>query len=292
MVKSMTGYGSGKSSREEFELGVEIKTVNNRFADVSVRLPRGFLFAEEKVKAAIQAGVSRGKADVFVSYTAAEGSDVAVSVNLPLAKQYYDAVQKIGDRLAISEEVSAYQIVRLSEVVTLDKPEPDKEKILECLLEAVGAALLELNMMRMAEGARLASDIVGRLETIESRVKIIEERSPETVKEYRERLYAKLSEVLENTQIDESRILTEAAIYADKVAVDEETVRLRSHIAQMRDTLSLAVPVGRKLDFIVQEMNREANTIGSKCSDSALLTQVLEIKAEVEKLREQVQNIE
>ena len=292
MIKSMTGYGGGKSACADYEFTVELKSVNNRFADISVRSPRGFLFAEEPIKAAVQARVSRGKLDLFLSYNAIGQSDIAVTVNDALAAQYKAAVDKIASDLGLDSELSAYEISRYADVLTLEKRELDKDSVLAAILEAVEAALAEHEKMRLAEGQKLCDDMLSRLSSIEDFVARVEERSPETVREYREKLTIRMQEILENNQIEESRILTEAAIFADRVAVDEETVRLRSHIEQMRLFLSDGIPIGRKLDFVVQEMNREANTIGSKCNDNEISRIVLEVKSEIEKIREQVQNIE
>lgn len=292
MIKSMTGYGGAKEAAAEYELSIELKSVNNRFFDISVRAPRGFMFAEDAVKTAVQARISRGKVDVFISLSALSQNDAVVTVNHALASEYKKAIDDIGSALGISGEVSAYQISKFPDVLTLEKKELDKDEALESLLGVLGRALDEHEAMRLREGQKLMEDISGRLNIIEGLVSGVEARSPQTVLEYRERLYAKMQEVLGRAQLDENRILTEAAIFADRVAVDEETVRLRSHIGQMRDMLRESVPVGRKLDFIVQELNRETNTIGSKCNDNEITRIVLEMKSEVEKIREQVQNIE
>lgn len=292
MIKSMTGYGGAKVIDGDFEFSVELKCVNNRYLDTSVRIPRGFMYAEDSVKAAVQSHISRGKADVFINISSLSGSDSAVTVNEALAAEYKSAIEKIGTLLGIGSEVSAYQIARLSDVLTLDKQELDKDAALSKLMEAIEAALTDFDNMRMREGIKLYEDISARLSAIEAYVSFIEQRSPQSVAEYRERLTKRMQEVLENTQLDESRILTEAAIYADRTAVDEETVRLRSHISQMREMLSGASPAGRKLDFIVQELNRETNTIGSKCNAQDITRTVLDMKSEIEKIREQVQNIE
>lgn len=292
MIKSMTGYGGGKCTAAEYELSVELKSVNNRFADISVRTPKGFMFAEEAVKSAVQSRISRGKIDVFVTLTGAGQSESTVVVNEALAAEYAAAVALLADRLGLSAEISAYSISRYPDVLTLEKKEIDKDEALKNLLSALEQALSEHDAMRTREGERLKDDLLSRLEAIEKLVGKVEERSPQTVAEYRQRLGEKMREVLENAQLDENRILTEAAIFADKVAVDEETVRLRSHISQMREMLSGSGPVGRKLDFIVQELNREVNTIGSKCNDGEITSWVLDMKSEIEKIREQVQNIE
>lgn len=292
MIKSMTGYGGAKGASAEYELSVELKSVNNRFSDISVRTPRGFMFAEDAVKAAVQSRISRGKVDVFVSLSALAQNDTMVVVNQGLAAEYKKAIDKLSVELNTSGEVSAYQISKFSDVLTLEKKELNRDEALKTLLAVLGQALDEHDAMRGREGQKLMEDISGRLSTIEAHVSAVEERSPQTILEYRERLFTKMQEILGGTQLEEGRILTEAALYADRVAVDEETVRLRSHISQMREMLKETAPVGRKLDFIVQELNREVNTIGSKCGDSNITRMVLEMKSEVEKIREQVQNIE
>lgn len=292
MIKSMTGYGGAKTTDEASEFSVELRSVNNRYLDTSVRMPRGFLFAEDTVKSAVSSHISRGKVDVFVNVASAAGSDITITVNDSLAAAYKAAIDHIGEKLGVESSVTAYQIARLSDVLTLDKNELDKEEALRRLMSVVNAALEDFDAMRIREGEKLYDDISSRLDAIEKNVAFVEQRSPQTVSEYRERLTRKMQEVLQNTQLDESRILTEAALYADRIAVDEETVRLRSHIAQMRDMLKSSVPTGRKLDFIVQELNRETNTIGSKCNDSEITKIVLETKADIEKIREQVQNVE
>jgi uncharacterized protein (TIGR00255 family) len=288
----MTGYGGAKSSEGACLLSVELKSVNNRYLDTAVRLPRSLMFAEEAVKSAVQSRVSRGKVDVFISFTGGGAEDISVTVNEGLAAAYRAAVDRIGAALGLSGELTAYQVARLSDVLTLDRCEPDREAALKSLMTALDAALSDFDAMRVREGQRLWADVSARLDALCSCVSVIEARAPQTVGEYRERLTKKMTEVLEGGQIDEARILTEAAIYADRIATDEETVRLRSHIDQMRGLLAGEVPAGRKLDFIVQELNRETNTIGSKCNNGDIVRVVLDMKSEIEKIREQVQNIE
>lgn len=292
MVKSMTGYGGAKGTEGAYKLSVELKSVNNRYLDTSVRLPRSFMYAEEAVKSAIQTHVSRGKVDVFISFDTASGEGIAVRVNEDLASGYKSAIETIGAKLGINADVTAYQISRLSDVLTLDKKEIEKDEAHKELMQVLEKALTDFDTMRRREGKKLFDDISSRLDAIEEFVTFVEARSPQAVTEYRERLTKKMQEILENKQIDESRILTEAAIYADHIATDEETVRLRSHIEQMRGMLTSDTPTGRKLDFIVQELNRETNTIGSKCNNNDITRAVLDMKSEIEKIREQVQNIE
>lgn len=292
MVNSMTGYGGAKNKDGDYKLSVEVKSVNNRYLDTSVRMPRSFMFAEDMVKNSVQAHISRGKVDVFIALDTSSGEGIAVTVNEALAAEYKAAIDKIGSQLGISSDVTAYQLCRLSDVLVSDKKEIEKDEALTALTKVLEDALSDFDSMRGREGKKLSDDISVRLDTIENFVDFIEKRSPQTVEEYRERLTKRMLDVLENKQIDENRILTEAAIYADRIATDEETVRLRSHISQMREMLCADFPVGRKLDFIVQELNRETNTIGSKCNNKEITRIVLDMKSEIEKIREQVQNIE
>lgn len=289
---SMTGYGSAKGSVEGQEITVELKSVNNRYLDCSVRLPRNFLFAEDTVKQAVSAGVSRGKVDVFVSAQASQDSGTVVSVNEELARGYRDAVARIAETLGLESGLNAFSLARFPDVLTVERRELDKDKAAAALSEITAKAVEEFNAMREREGERLRRDMLGKLETIEGLVSVVEERSPQTVKEYRERLEARLRDILADRSLDEQRVITEAAIFADRTAVDEETVRLRSHIAQFRTMLDEGSPIGRKMDFLVQEFNRESNTIGSKCSDASLAKVVVDLKSEIEKIREQLQNVE
>lgn len=289
---SMTGYGSAKGTVEGQEITVELKSVNNRFLDCSVRMPRSFLFAEDAVKKAVTAGVTRGKVDVFVSAQASQDSGTVVLVNEGLAREYRDAIARIAESLGLENGLTAFSIARLPDVLTVERREIDKDKATAALAEITAKAVEEFNAMREREGEWLRRDMLAKLDTIEKLVSIVEERSPQTVKEYRERLEARLREVLADRSLDEQRVITEAAIFADRTAVDEETVRLRSHIAQFRTLLQEGSPILRKPDFLVQELNREMNTIGSKCSDSYLAQAVVDLKSELEKIREQIQNVE
>ena len=294
MIKSMTGYGRGEAAGEDITVTVELRAVNNRYLDCTVKMPRSYLFAEDALKAQLQARVGRGKVDVFVNVSHTAGDDMTVTVNESLAKAYIDALERLTDLGGgrVKSEYRPTDLARFPDVLTVEKKEEDPETVKALLLQALDGALNDFDAMREREGARLAEDIFSRTETIEALTGKVEERSPGIVADYRARLEAKMAEVLQNTQLDESRILTEAAIFADKVAVDEETVRLRSHISQLREMLSNGGAVGRKLDFLIQEFNREANTIGSKCNDVETSKIVVDIKAEIEKIREQVQNIE
>ena len=289
---SMTGYGSAKGSVEGQGITVELKSVNNRYLDCSVRLPRNFLFAEDTVKQTVSAGVSRGKVDVFVSAQASQDSGTVVSVNEELARGYRDAVARIAETLGLESGLNAFSLARFPDVLTVERRELDKDKAAAALSEITAKAVEEFNAMREREGERLRRDMLGKLETIEGLVSVVEERSPQTVKEYRERLEARLRDILADRSLDEQRVIIEAAIFADRTAVDEETVRLRSHIAQFRTMLEEGSPIGRKMDFLVQEFNRESNTIGSKCSDASLAKVVVDLKSEIEKIREQLQNVE
>lgn len=295
MSKSMTGYGRGEAQFEGRTVVIEVRSVNNRYLDCSVKLPRCYIFAEDAIRSRVQAVISRGKVDVFVNIANTGGEAVSVTVNEPLAKAYIDALWRLfelGGGQRVRMDYDATDLARFPDVLTVEKQEEDQDILKEQLLMALDLALADFAAMREREGARLEADILGRADTVEQLVAKVEARSPETVNDYRARLEAKMAEVLQNTQIDESRLLTEAAIFADKVAVDEETVRLRSHLGQLRELLAQGGPVGRKLDFLIQECNREANTIGSKCSDIEIARHVVDIKAEIEKIREQVQNLE
>lgn len=292
MIRSMTGYGSAKGTCQGLSISVELKSVNNRYLDCSVRLPRGFLFAEEAVKAKVQQHISRGKVDVYVNIDTDSSDAVVVKVNRALADGYVAAVRELSEAYGLDGTLSALALGRMPDVLSVEKRDADADAVSAAIAEITEQALAEYDAMRDREGRKLHDDIAGRLVTIESYIGEVERRSPETVDEYRQRLYRKMTEVLENTTLDEQRILLEAGIFADKIAVDEETVRLRSHISQMRGMLETGSPIGRKMDFLVQEFNRESNTIGSKCSDSAITKIVIELKSEIEKIREQIQNIE
>lgn len=292
MVKSMTGYGRGKQLLHGRDITVEVRSVNNRYLDCTVKLPRAYTFAEDALRTEVQKAISRGKVDVYVTVDASGADEVEVSLNMALAKGYAAALQTLQAELGLPGDCTAAGLARFPDVLTVSKAEEDMETVTEDLKTVLSEALANYAAMRAREGEKLAEDIGGRLSHIEELTGTVEERSPVTVKEYREKLHAKMQEVLESKTIDEGRILQEAAIYADKVAVDEETVRLRSHVAQLRDMLRSTEPMGRKMDFLIQEVNRESNTIGSKCCDIAIARTVVELKAEVEKIREQVQNIE
>ena len=292
MIKSMTGYGRAVETVNGREFTVELRSVNNRYLDCTVKLPRSVSFAEEAVKQAVKSSVSRGKVDVYISIKSENTDDTTIILNKAVLEGYRSAMRQMVSEFGVADDISVSTVSRLPEVFSVEKPEVDEEQLLADLMGVVQKALEGYDAMRCTEGAALDADLRSRGETILSLVEKVEAGNAQTVVDYRARLYAKLQEVLANTAIDESRILTEAAIFADKVAVDEETVRLRSHLKQMNTMLSGGGAVGRKLDFLLQEMNREANTIGSKCTDVVLARIVVDIKAELEKIREQTQNIE
>lgn len=292
MIKSMTGYGSAKGTVEGIEISIELKSVNNKFLDTAVRMPRSFLFAEETIKQVVSSHISRGKVDVFVTVDSSGTDDMVVKVNEPLLRGYLEALNTISEDFGLINDATAMSVSRFPDVLTAEKKELDAEAVAEGMRAVAEQALCDFDRMRMTEGEKLKADVLLKLQNIEGFVSVIEENSPKTVKEYRDRLYAKLSEVLGTSGIDEARILTEAAVFADKIAVDEETVRLRSHIAQLRQMLEAGSPIGRKIDFLLQEFNREANTTGSKCQNSDIAHVVVDLKSEIEKIREQIQNIE
>ena len=292
MIKSMTGYGRAVETVNGREFTVELRSVNNRYLDCSVRLPRMLSFAEDAVKQAVKASVSRGKVDVFISLRSEAGDEVVVNLNKAVLEGYLAAMRQMVSDYGVQDDISVSAVSRLPEVFSVEKPQVDEEQLQKDLLQVVAKALEGYDAMRCTEGAALDRDLRSRGQTILDLVAQVEAGNGQTVIDYRAKLEAKLMEVLANTAIDESRILTEAAIFADKVAVDEETVRLRSHLQQMNSMLTGGGAIGRKLDFLLQEMNREANTIGSKCTDVRLARIVVDIKAELEKIREQTQNIE
>ena len=293
MVKSMTGYGRAREILHKRDITVEVRSVNNRYLDCSIKMPRMYAFAEDAVKQHVQQAVSRGKVDVFITVDASAADVAKVSVNRELAAQYAAALGELAEVCGpIEWKLTPETLARFPDVLTVTKADEDLETVSADLCAVLDQALAAYNEMRAVEGRKLAEDIAGRLDTILTYTSQVEERSPETVAEYRAKLTARMEEVLQSTTIDEQRILMEAAVYADKVAVDEETVRLRSHVSQLRAMLESNQPMGRKLDFLIQEINRESNTIGSKCNDVAIAQVVVGLKAEVEKMREQVQNVE
>ena len=293
MIKSMTGYGRARETRNSRDITVEVRAVNNRYLDCTVKMPRLYIFAEDALKQRVQRAVSRGKVDVFVTVDASAADMTKVTVNQELAGQYAAALNELAEVCGPADyQASPETLARFPDVLSVTKADEDLETVGGDLCAVLDVALAAFNEMRGVEGARLAADIGNRLSAIEAYTGTVEARSPETVAEYRAKLTARMQEVLQSVSLDPQRLLTEAAIYADKVAVDEETVRLRSHVAQLRTMLESEDPMGRKMDFLIQEVNREANTIGSKCNDVSIAQVVVNLKAEVEKMREQVQNVE
>ena len=292
MIKSMTGFGRAQETVDGMTVTVELKSVNHRYFEFTAKVPRTYGFLEEKLKSFLNARVSRGKMECYVSIENLEESDMEVVVNPSLAKGYVDALRTLSETFGLKEDYSAISIAKFPDVLTLRKAPADDEHIRNAVQKVTELAVERFVTMRETEGEKLRADILSKADTILEHVAFVESRSPQTVREYHEKLRQRMEELLENTQVDEQRLLTEAAIFADKVAVDEETVRLRSHISQLREFLNADEPIGRKLDFLVQEMNRESNTIGSKAQDVEIAKRVIAIKAEVEKIREQVQNIE
>ena len=292
MIHSMTGYGRAVRTMNGREITVELRSVNNRFLDCTVKLPRAFSYAEDAVKQTVKASVARGKVDVFIGVNATAEENVRISLNRPVVEGYLNALRTVVADYGVRDDISAMSLSQLPEVFVVEKPEEDEERNTADIVSVAKEALAAYNAMREREGRALAADVRTHAAVILSFVEKVEQRSPVTLREYRTRLENKLREVLENQSVDENRIVTEAALFADKIAVDEETVRLRSHLSQLEGLLSEGGAIGRKLDFLLQEMNREANTIGSKGNDLEQARNVVEIKAELEKIREQIQNIE
>ena len=291
-MRSMTGYGRARQTLHERDITVELRSVNHRYLDVNVKAPRIYGFLDEAAKNAVGALIARGKVDVFISIDAGASGDVRISLNHRVLEGYLSALHEMRDKYNLTDDISVMRLSRLPDVFSSEKQEADAEELTADVLEVLQAAGADFCTMRAREGARMKEDILSRAQTILGLVAQVEERSPKAVEEYRAKLTARMNEVLADTTIDPQRILAEAAIYADRTAVDEETVRLRSHIHQLEVMTAEEKPIGRKLDFLVQEMNREANTIGSKANDIELAKVVVDIKAEIEKIREQIQNIE
>ena len=292
MIKSMTGYGRAIELVDGMNITVEIKSVNHRYFEFSSKLPRSYGFLDEKLKSFFMGKLTRGKMECYVQIETVEEPDTIISVNHPLVKGYLDAYNELAETYGLENDIKISSIARVGDIFAIRKQAADEDKIWAAVADVAQKALDGFVAMREREGARLKDDVLTRLQTIIDNVEFVEERSPETVKEYNEKLLTRLRELLNDAHIDEQRILTEAAIFADKIAVAEETVRLRSHISQMRSFLDADEAVGKKMDFLVQEMNREANTIGSKAQDVEIARRVVSIKAEIEKIREQIQNIE
>ena len=288
MIRSMTGYGSASGDAVK----IEIKSVNNRYFDFNVKLPRTFMSLEDPLKQQAQKRVSRGKLDVFITLDFARTNTDKVTVNETLAKAYYDAAVQVSAIMGKIPKVTATDIMRFPDVVKVERDDANTEELSAEIMRVFEDALTAFDDFRAREGERLGNDLSQRLDEILRLTALAEARSAETVPEYREKLQARMEDILQNRQLDESRILTEAAIFADKVAINEETVRLRSHVAELRSMLKSAEPIGRKLDFLVQELNRESNTVASKGNDADMARIAVDLKAEVEKIREQAQNIE
>ena len=292
MIRSMTGYGRSEKIIDGRAVSVELKSVNHRYFEFSCRTTRGYSFLDEKMKSYLQGKIARGKVDAYVTVEALETAQAQVLVNHPLAAGYVGALRELAERYSLQDDISVSTVPRHGDISSAHKAPEEEEVVWGCVRQAADEALEKFLQMRETEGARMKEDVLERAHTILKLVDAIEERSPQTVAEYQERLRQKIQELLGDTPVDEQRLLTEVAVFADKVAVAEETVRLRSHFDQLRQMLDSGEPVGRKLDFLVQEMNREANTIGSKATDSQIAYMVVDIKAEIEKIREQIQNIE
>ena len=292
MIKSMTGYGRCNETIENMEITAEIKAVNHRYFEFSSRVPRQFGFLDEKIKQYVKDRVNRGKTEVYISINMLDSAAVSVEVNHPLAKAYVEALREMKEKYSLEGKIKAIDIARFADVLAVRKEEQDEEEIFEAVKSVLSKAVDAFIEMRLTEGKKMRDDIVSRCDTMLGYVAQVEEKSGESVKTYRERLEEKMRGLLGDVYVDEQRLLTETAIFADKVAVDEETVRLKSHIEQLKSMVNSDEPVGRKIDFLVQEMNREANTTGSKCSDIEITKIVVEIKSEIEKIREQIQNIE
>lgn len=292
MIKSMTGYGKSEQTIDSLNVTVEIKSVNHRYFEFSARVPREYGFLEEKLKKYCNSLITRGKVECYVSVEDLEEREMEVNVNETLAAGYVKALKELSERFGLKADISAVTLSRYPDVITLHKASEDEERIWNAVKTVAETAVSKFIEMRETEGSKLRGDILSRADYIIECVEFIEGRSPETVREYNEKLKQRMKELLGDAAVDEQRLLNEAAIYADKIAVDEETVRLRSHISQLREFMNSSEAIGRKLDFLVQEINREANTIGSKAQDVDIAKKVIAIKAEVEKIREQVQNIE
>lgn len=292
MISSMTGYGRAQEVIGNKDITVEIKGINHRFFEFSARVPRTYGYIEERIKSVLQSSVSRGKIEVNVAIYNVDTPDSEVAVNIELAKNYLETLRASADELQITDDLKLSHLLQLNDIFTIRKKADDEEAVLSAVEQVTRQAVSNFVAMRRTEGGKLKEDLLSRIASIENAVGVIEEKASHMAEDYRERLFQKLTELLQDKNIDEQRILTEAAIFAEKVAVDEETVRLRSHISQFRQLLEIPEPVGRKLDFLIQEFNRETNTIGSKVQNVEITKIVVDIKADIEKIREQIQNIE
>jgi len=292
MIKSMTGYGGAKGSSGKLEISIEVRSVNNRYLDSTIKLPRVFNSFEEPLKALVTGAISRGKVDVYISIDSSNADSIEIKINRPLVEAYVSALRTIAWENELSSDIHVADLTRFPDILQAEKKEVDTEALCTDISEILKTALTDLNDMRVREGEKLCKDITARIDEIERLTILASELSPKSVEDYRKKLETRMNEVLQTTNIEESRILTEAALFADRVAINEETVRLRSHISQLRKMLLSDEPVGRKIDFLVQEFNREANTIGAKGNDTEMSKVIVDLKAEIEKIREQAQNIE
>lgn len=292
MMKSMTGYGRSQKTVNGLDIMVEIKSVNHRYFEFSARIPRVYGFIEDKLKSLVSKSISRGKVDVNVTIFAVDGKNAEVKINREMARSYVEALRSVKDELELKDDLSLSVIARMPDVFNVVNAEQDEDEIWKEVEAVADEAIASFVRMREIEGARMCDDVLGRLKTVEEMVKQVEVLSPQSVIDYKARLMAKLNEVLESKNIDEARVLTEVAIFSEKLAVDEETVRLRSHLKQFNELVKKNEPVGRKLDFLLQEINREVNTTGSKCQDVEVTSVVVNMKSEIEKIREQIQNVE
>jgi len=292
MIKSMTGYGSAKGASGKLEISVEVKSVNNRYLDCSIKLPRVFNSYEETLKSIINDTISRGKVDVYVSIDSSNSDDIEIKINRPLVEAYVAALRSIAWENELSSDIRVADLTRFPDILQAEKREVNTEELCTDIGTVLKTALADLDEMRKREGEKLRRDMSARLDEIERLTELVAEISPKSVEEYRNKLEARMNEILQAVNIDQARILTEAAVFADRVSINEETVRLRSHISQLREMIAGDEPVGRKIDFLVQEFNREANTIGAKGNDTEMAKLIVDLKAEIEKIREQAQNIE
>lgn len=292
MIRSMTGYGKGESTDGNISVSVELKSVNHRFFELNAKIPRGYLYVDDMLKSVVSEKVARGKIDAFVNISLGDSEKIDISVRHSFVKAYIDALNEIADTYGVKNDITLSDIAEQSDSFVINEETPNAEVIKQLVKESAGAALDTFLKMRETEGEKLYSDVKSRLGSMKEMVAFVEQKSPETVAAYRERLKQKMTELLDTATYDEQRLITETAIFADKIAVDEETVRLKSHISQFEKMLESDQPIGRKLDFIVQEMNRETNTIGSKSQNTDIAYTVVNLKSEIEKIREQIQNIE
>lgn len=292
MIKSMTGFGRAQQVINNRDILVELRSVNHRYYEFSARIPRAYGYLEEKLKSYINGRISRGKVEISVSIANVEGKDALIEVNKSIAKGYVNALRNANEELGLTDDLSLSELIRLPDIFNVRKAADDEDAIWNDVKTVADEAVERFVLMREKEGEKMREDILGRLDEISRMVAEVEVLSPAAAQSYRNKLYSRLCEILSDTNVDESRIVTEAAIFADKTAVAEETVRLKSHIRQLTDMLDLDEPIGRKLDFLIQEFNREANTIGSKAQDIAITRLVVDLKSEIEKIREQIQNIE